>query len=91
MSADSTADLLRGCERFQLPFLFASDSGRTVMDRLGLRHAQGSPQHADIFYATLFLVSNDGIVRWKHAAIDVRDRATPTEILEAARSIRSQR
>lgn len=87
ISTDDVATTNRGRDRFALPFTFVADPEHRVAIALGLLHSGGKPGGADIFYATTFLLDGSGIVRWVHVANDVRDRATPELLLDAARSL----
>lgn len=87
-SSDGASTARKKAERLGLTFPVVSDERGRLMDALGLRHRKAGPDLSDVFYATLFLVDEHGTVKWKHATDNVGARATPDEILAAARAAR---
>lgn len=86
LSTDDAETMKRGRDRFALPFSFVADPDAEIAKRLGLLHEHGGPRGKGIYFATSLLLDSRAIVRWKHIATDVRDRATPEQMLDAARS-----
>lgn len=72
-------------ERLRLPFPVVSDEDGLLLERTGLRHEGAGPDGSDLFYATAFLVDRGGVVRWRFAPTRLTERASPDEILRAAR------
>jgi peroxiredoxin len=88
LTAGSAADIRTAAGRFDLPFAFIADDG-ALMDELDLRHRGAGPRGSDVFFATTFLLDRDGVVRWKNAATDIRDRTPVARLLAVAAEIKS--
>ncbi len=69
-----------------LEFGLLSDPDHSVIDRYGLLN-QMDPQQRPIPHPTVFLVDQDGIVRWKFIEINYKIRPTNSNILEALEAL----
>ena len=69
-------------------FPLLSDSNTETIRRYDLVHKGESPSGRDIARPAEFLIDRNGIVRWRNLTEDLRIRARPEQMLEAARSIR---
>lgn len=85
VSTESVEASREGAARFELPFQVVGDADGILLDALGLRHEDGG-LHGDVFYASSYLISSDGIVRFALAPDNLRRRATPDEVIAAARA-----
>ncbi len=59
-----------------------------MIRKYDLLHKGGGEQGRDIARPAEFLVDRTGTVRWRNLTEDLRIRATPEQMLEAARSLR---
>ncbi len=59
-----------------------------MIRKYDLLHKGGGEQGRDISRPAEFLVDRTGTVRWRNLTEDLRIRATPEQMLEAARSLR---
>lgn len=64
-----------------------SDPNAETIRRYDLVHKGESPSGHDIARPAEFLVDRNGIVRWRNITGDLRIRARPEEMLEAARNL----
>ena len=69
---------------YTLPLL--SDPDTETIRRYDLLHQGESPGGHDIARPAEFLVDRNGIVRWRNLTEDLRIRARPEQMLEAARA-----
>jgi peroxiredoxin len=70
-------------------FPLLSDPNTETIQRYDLVHKGESPGGHDIARPAEFLVDRNGIVRWRNLTEDLRIRARPEQMLEAAaRSLR---
>lgn len=65
-------------------YLFLSDPGHQVIDRYGILNL-GSDR--GISHPTTFIITRDGVVRWKFIEENYRVRPTNEMILEARRAV----
>lgn len=61
-----------------------SDETGSLLDQLGLRHVGAGPSGQDAYYATTFVLDADRKIVFRHVATDVRDRLSPTALIDAA-------
>jgi peroxiredoxin len=69
-------------------FPLLSDPKAEAIGRYDLVHKGQSADGHDIARPAEFLVDRNGIVRWRNITGDLRIRAQPEEMLEAARALR---
>lgn len=67
-------------------FPLLSDRNADVIKRYDLLHKGAGEGGRDIARPAEFLVDRNGVVRWRNLTEDFRVRATPEQMLEAARS-----
>lgn len=66
-------------------FLLLSDQKRDVITRYDLVHKAGGPTGQDISRPAEFLIDSTGTVRWRMLTENYWRRATPEQIMEAAK------
>jgi peroxiredoxin len=69
-------------------FTFLSDPKNEVIDQYGVLHKGAGEGGRDIARPAEFLVDRSGTVRWVYLTDDLRVRARPEQLLDAARSLR---
>lgn len=88
ISVDTPEESRDLCKRAGYTFPFLSDRNADVIRKYDLLHKGGGEQGRDISRPAEFLVDRTGTVRWRNLTEDLRIRATPETMLEAARSLR---
>jgi len=88
ISVDTPDESRNLCQRAGYTFPFLSDRNADVIRKYDLLHKGGGEQGRDISRPAEFLVDRTGTVRWRNLTEDLRIRATPETMLEAARSLR---
>lgn len=88
ISVDTPEESRDLCQRVGYTFPFLSDRNGDVIRKYDLLHKGGGEQGRDISRPAEFLVDRTGTVRWRNLTEDLRIRATPETMLEAARSLR---
>ena len=88
ISVDTPEESRTLCQRAGYTFPFLSDRNADVIRKYDLLHKSGGEQGRDIARPAEFLVDRTGTVRWRNLTEDLRIRATPEQMLEAARSLR---
>ena len=68
-------------------FPILSDRNAEVIRRYDLLHKGAGEGGRDIARPAEFLVDRNGVVRWRNLTEDFRVRATPEQMLAAARSL----
>ncbi len=68
-------------------FPILSDRDADVIRRYDLLHKGAGENGRDIARPAEFLVDRNGVVRWRNLTEDFRVRATPEQMLAAARSL----
>jgi peroxiredoxin len=81
---EESADL---CRKAAHTYTFLSDPNAEVIRRYDLLHAGAGVNGHDIARPAEFLLDSSGIVRWVNLTKDLRVRATPDEMLKAARAL----
>lgn len=71
----------------EMPLL--SDPEHAVIDRYGLLNQQ-DPRQRPIPHPTVFVIDQDGVVRWKFIEINYRIRPTNEDILGALRAMHGE-
>ncbi len=69
-------------ERLGLEFAILADPDLAVIDRYGVRHAEGIPG-ADIARPATFILDREGVVRWRDLTENYRVRPSPDDLLRA--------
>ena len=87
ISVDTPEESRDLCQRVGYTFPFLSDRNGDVIRKYDLLHKGGGEQGRDISRPAEFLVDRTGTVRWRNLTEDLRIRATPETMLEAARSL----
>jgi peroxiredoxin len=77
-----SADL---CRKAGYTYTFLSDPEAQVIKRYDLLHSGAGVNGHDIARPAEFLLDSSGVVRWVNLTEDLRVRATPEEMLEAAK------
>jgi peroxiredoxin len=81
---EESADL---CRKAAYTYTFLSDPNAEVIRRYDLLHAGAGVNDHDIARPAEFRLDSLGIVRWVNLTKDLRVRATPDEMLKAARAL----
>ena len=69
-------------------FTILSDPNTEVIRRYGILHKGAGEGGHDVARPAEFLVDRSGVVRWVNLTEDLRVRARPEQLLDAARSLR---
>jgi peroxiredoxin len=88
ISADEpeiSADL---CKKAGYTYTFLSDPSADAIRRYDLLHPGAGVGGHDIARPAEFLLDSSGVVRWVNLTEDLRVRATPEEMLKAAKALR---
>jgi peroxiredoxin len=88
ISVDTPEESRDLCQRAGYTFPFLSDRNADVIRKYDLLHKGAGEQGRDISRPAELLVDRTGTVRWRNLTEDLRIRATPEKMLEAARSLR---
>lgn len=88
ISVDTPEESRDLCQRAGYTFPFLSDRNADVIRKYDLLHKGAGEQGRDIARPAEFLVDRTGTVRWRNLTEDLRIRATPEKMLEAAQSLR---
>jgi len=81
---DVSAEL---CRKAGYTYTFLSDPNAEVIRRYDLVHPGGGVNGQDIARPAEFLLDSSGVVRWVNLTEDFRVRATPEEMLKAAKAL----
>jgi peroxiredoxin len=81
-SPEQSSDL---CRKAGYTFPLLSDPNAQTITRYGVLHKDGVGRGHDIARPAEFLVDRTGTVRWRNLTGDIRIRARPEEMLDAAR------
>jgi peroxiredoxin len=87
ISADApevSADL---CRKAGYTYTFLSDPNAKVIRSYDLLHPGAGVNGQDIARPAEFLLDSSGVVRWANLTEDLRVRATPEEMLKAAKAL----
>jgi peroxiredoxin len=81
-------DVSKGlCQRRGYTFTFLSDPNAEVIRRYDLLHRGAGLKGHDIARPAEFLLDASGTVRWVNLTQDIRVRARPEQMLEAAKAL----
>jgi peroxiredoxin len=75
------------CRRHGYTFTFLSDPDAEVIKRYGVLHPGAGIKGHDIARPAEFLVDSSGTVRWVNLTEDLRVRARPEQMIEAAKAL----
>ena len=75
------------CRKARYTFTFLSDPNAEVIRHYDLLHAGAGVNGQDIARPAEFLFDSSGVVRWVNLTEDFRIRATPAEMLRAAKEL----
>jgi peroxiredoxin len=83
VSSDSREGARRAAEEQDLEFHVLRDPELHVIDAYGVRHAEAKVFGRPIARPAVFLIDEQGIVRWRFVTDNWRVRVDPDDILEA--------
>jgi peroxiredoxin len=75
------------CQRHGYTYTFLSDPDAEVIRRYGVLHAGAGIKGHDIARPAEFLLDSSGTVRWVNLTEDLRVRARPEQMIEAAKAL----
>ena len=88
ISVDSPGISKGLCRRHGYTYTFLSDPGAEVIKRYGVLHPGAGIKGHDIARPAEFLLDSAGVVRWANLTEDLRVRARPEQMIEAAKTLR---
>ena len=87
ISVDSPSESEDLCRKAGYTFSFLSDLHTEVIRRYDLLHKGAGVNGHDVARPAEFLIDSSGVIRWINLTGDLRVRARPDQILQAARSL----
>ena len=87
ISVDSPSESEDLCRKAGYTFSFLSDPHTEVIRRYDLLHKGAGVNGHDVARPAEFLIDSSGVIRWINLTGDLRVRARPDQILQAARSL----
>jgi peroxiredoxin len=90
ISVDSRTETQDLCRKAGYTYTFLSDPNTEVIRRYDLLHQGAGVNGRDIARPAEFLVDSSGTIRWINLTGDLRVRARPEQMLQAARALTSQ-
>jgi peroxiredoxin len=87
ISVDSSAESQDLCRKAGYSFPFLSDPNAEVIRRYDVLHKGAGINGHDIARPAEFLIDSAGTIRWINLTGDIRIRARPDQILQAAKSL----
>lgn len=90
ISVDSPAESSDLCRKAGYTYPFLSDPNAEVIRRYDVLHKGAGISGRDIARPAEFLIDSSGTVRWINLTGDIRVRARPDEMLQAAASLASR-
>jgi peroxiredoxin len=75
------------CRRHGYTYTFLSDPDAEVIKRYGVLHPGAGIKGHDIARPAEFLLDSAGVVRWVNLTEDLRVRARPEQMIEAAKAL----
>jgi len=87
ISVDSPEESRDLCKKAGYTFPLLSDPKAETITRYGILHKDAVGKGKDIARPAEFLVGRSGTVRWRNLTGDIRVRARPEQLLEAARRL----
>jgi peroxiredoxin len=88
ISVDSPEESASLCKKAGYTYTFLSDPNAKLIRRYDLLHAGAGFDGKDISRPAEFLLDSSGVVQWINMTEDIRVRATPDQMLEAAKALR---
>ena len=82
---EESRDLMR---KAGYSFTFLSDPNAEVIRRYDILHKGAGVSGHDVARPAEFLVDRGGVVRWRNLTEDLKVRARPEQMLEAARALK---
>lgn len=76
------------CRKIGYTYPFLSDQDTVVIQRYGILHKGAGMGGHDIARPAEFLIDRNGVVRWRNLTEDLKVRARPEQLLEAARALK---
>jgi peroxiredoxin len=86
VDAPEQSETLRKKAGYSITFL--SDPKLDVIGRYGIVHKGAGMRGNDVARPAEFLLDHSGVVQWRNLTEDLRVRARPEQMLEAARQLR---
>jgi peroxiredoxin len=90
ISVDSPSESQDICRKGGYTYTFLSDSNTETIRRYDLLHKGAGVNGHDIARPAEFLVDSSGTIRWINLTDDLRVRARPDQMLQAASALSSQ-
>ena len=87
ISVDSPSESQDLCRKAGYTFPFLSDPNTEAIRRYDLLHKGAGVNGHDIARPAEFLLDSSGVVRWINLTGDLRVRARPEQMLQAAKSL----
>ncbi len=87
ISVDSPEESRALAKKAGYTYTFLSDPKAEAIQRYGLLHKGGGEHGRDIARPAELLVDRNGTVRWVNLTEDLRIRARPEQMLEAAKTL----
>ena len=84
ISVDTPAESAALCRKAGYTYTFLSDPKAEVIRRYDLLHRGGGEDGKDIARPAEFLVDASDVVVWRNLTEDLRQRATPDDVLKGA-------
>ncbi len=76
------------CQKAGYKYTFLSDPKAEVIRRYDLLHPGAGVKGQDIARPAEFLLDSSGVIRWVNLTEDLRVRARPEQIMEAAKALK---
>lgn len=90
ISVDSPSESQDLCRKAGYTYTFLSDPTTEVIRRYDLLHKGAGVKGHDIARPAEFLIDSSGTIRWINLTDDLRVRARPDQMLQAASALASQ-
>lgn len=87
ISVDSPSESQDLCRKAGYTFPFLSDPNTDAIRRYDLLHKGAGMNGHDIARPAEFLLDSSGVIRWINLTDDLRVRARPEQMLQAAKSL----
>jgi peroxiredoxin len=87
ISVDSPSESKDLCRKAGYTYTFLSDPSTEAIRRYDLLHKGAGVNGHDVARPAEFLVDSSGTIRWINLTGDLRVRARPEQILEAAKAL----
>jgi peroxiredoxin len=87
ISVDSPSESQDLCRKAGYTFPFLSDPNTEAIRRYDLLHKGAGVNGHDIARPAEFLIDSSGVIRWINLTDDLRVRARPEQMLQAAKSL----